>query len=123
MSKLIKGDWVRVDGGTPHQFKKDDWVRHRTTNKILYLDDGNNNVNNLCASGGYAYDASNLEPWKPQVGEWCWFWDWDRAIPHLDQFECMRRELLKPKNGAPWKYCEPFIGDLPTNLIKIKEEK
>lgn len=126
------------------QFKVGDWVR--TKNGVTYIIE--------TCEGLKANNATNLldcEPWKPQPGEWCWFYNDSDKAPILAKFIKMSyksgwtgtplRELKgmyykadKFKSTIGWGrptdedytffYCEPFIGQLPTNLkthLKTKE--
>lgn len=104
------------------EFKVSDWVRFTPSNevfKIHYLD--NNIVTNTKHNGHY--DIDFVELWQPQVGEWCWFWDFEQEIPKLMQFkEMFNGDLftsIQDKIEA-YTYCEPFIGELPS-FIKDKQ--
>lgn len=56
------------------------------------------------------------EPWKPQPGEWCWFYGIQKH-PILDQFHSYGNSgRYKTKRHSSYTHCEPFIGTLPTNL-------
>ena len=55
------------------------------------------------------------EHWKPQVGEWCWFWSEGNLSPHIMQFSCMAADGKTYLSGfAGYDYCEPYIGPLPS---------
>ena len=67
---------------------------------------------------------TDLKLWKPKPGEWCWFMNKDR-IPTLSQFVEFHEDINKyfatypnkPNSfGAYYTNCEPFIGELPSDL-------
>ena len=63
--------------------------------------------------------ASLLTPWEPQFLEWCWFYNSHKKTPKLAKFrdyDSTLRILYRTTKGKWYKYCEPFIGELPTNL-------
>ena len=107
-------------------FKVGDFVRyiHSNTSKPLKI----NNIN--CSR--YYFEGTGMScldyeliPWTPESGEWCWVFNDDR-IPTISQFveinEDMTRKYFavypnKPHALGSWyKHCEPFIGELPSNL-------
>ena len=61
------------------------------------------------------------ELWKPEVGEWCWFWNKGSSEPSLGQFkeEINGKYYVKRKIYA-FDFCEPFIGELPSFLKENK---
>lgn len=72
--------------------------------------------------------------WQPKLNEWCWFWNKNKGHPdfgpRLAQFMCKIEELQEPMDfpsfystkykplnyGYLYDYCEPFIGQLPTQI-------
>ena len=63
--------------------------------------------------------ASLLTPWEPQFNEWCWFYNKTSKTPKLAQFKCYDssyKVLYCTAKDKWYKRCEPFIGELPTNL-------
>ena len=104
------------------KFKVGDWVVNRINEigQILqedYKGKGLYKISNThalkCEVGTSAKD---LTIWVPKSGEWCWFWVDGQDYPDL-------RKLNKTdKHTSPYitipidryKFCEPFIGNLPT---------
>ena len=104
------------------KFKVGDWVRNRINEigQILqedYKGKGLYKISNThalkCEVGTSAKD---LTIWAPKKGDWCWFWVDGQDCPDL-------RKLNKTdKHTSPYitipigryKFCEPFIGNLPT---------
>lgn len=98
------------------QFKVGDWVRDSRDDNLKQVI----NPNSPAALSDYI-------KWKPQPGEWCWFWNNDKQ-PFLAQLECAYDEEYITVQGLhgsladlsdacfSFEYCEPFIGELPTHL-------
>ena len=84
-----------------------DWVRDLVNNKVVRL--------------GNHYHKGGIEPWTPQPGEWCWFWDDERSTDgaYLSTFVEYVDEYILAGDDSEWDHCEPFIGTLPTI---VKEE-
>ena len=96
-------------------FKPGDWVNIPSlyTDPVQYRSD-------LCHLG--------LELWQPKPNEWCWFWNKSfpkrQLLPFRSYFKgsfysteygvTIFNEVLCKCNY--FDYCEPFIGQLPTNL-------
>lgn len=61
---------------------------------------------------------SDLEIWKPQYGEFCWFWDDGQldndGTPHFGRYGVLSYTL------EFYDHCEPFIGETPTFYKKRK---
>ena len=98
------GDWVIVDkSGYETPYKIVD---------IAYAD------NSDIATLDLEYDIVSAEVcrlWKPQEDEWCWFSN-HIGEPRLLQYSSKDDCGIKAKNGSTYKYCEPFIGSLPSEL-------
>ena len=66
------------------------------------------------------FAEENCEVWKPEEGEWCWFWDTLDNISAPRKFEKMdlvNPHLFQPKGSVMgFKYCKPFFGQLPSIL-------
>ena len=108
MTTFKDGDWVRTPVDSIIQVKFNEDSIHSSTDRILtpeYL--------------------SRCKLWFPKIGEWCWFWNDKQLIPLLRQYN------KGNENGNGWywvknnnlvsdfygyKYCEPFVNDLPTML-------
>lgn len=101
------------------KFKIGDWVR-----------DGEDIYQFIEPSSIYSYELSlqRCELWKPKPGEWCWFYQSKREIPTLGTLKYFSDKdgfcaYSTPKASMSVKYfkhCEPFLGQLPTNLQDIK---
>lgn len=112
------------------KFKVGDWVR-----------DGKNIYKFIEPSSTYSYELSlnRCELWQPKLNDWCWFYD----IPHYDMpvlqkfvttigdyyialndFNSKHTNLESVPSFEKgishsynkWKYCEPFLGTLPSTL-------
>ena len=121
-----------------HKFKVGDWVIHngvvkRVTKAIDgYIDSLDNEV-------AVIMKEESLELWEPQVGEWCWVFNYLRDVPNLrkvikveDNFKnrfddenftkavrVSRGYDLSDEVG--YRFCEPFIGQLPTSIKDYKK--
>lgn len=111
------------------QFKVGDWVVNKTSKQRIikkvtsvYSDTvtvGNSTV------GINAMLIKDLELWQPKKGEWCWFSIKNR-IPTIGQFLSIETDGNRkysatfPNTPHPfisyYDYCEPFLGQLPTNI-------
>lgn len=98
------------------QFKVGDWVR-----------DGDNIYQFIEPSSDYSYQESlkRCTLWKPKPDEWYWFWNTILENPVLAKFTTMYGEyygcaVKNEYTKHTYRHCEPFIGQLPTNL-KTKE--
>ena len=109
------------------KFKVGDWVVNKTSKQrivkkitSIYSDTvtvGNTEV------GINVMLINDLELWQPKKGDWCWFWDEILKNPMLLQFERFcSTDFYKyeTKDRLYYQYCEPFLGQLPTNLQGIK---
>ena len=123
------------------QFKVGDYVRHKASksvHKCIYINAGlfkNEIVVTPLRSFNPQY-MDNYEPWYPQENEWCWFWNYKIYPPMFGKFERLGKTDEKyianvywrydipatddeVEYRYDWKYCEPFIGQLPS---KAKEQ-
>ena len=104
------------------KFKVGDWVRSEEYGVIQLTPKNVDRYNkytdtHIKGSGVYA------ELWQPKKGDWCWFWDEILKNPMLLQFErfCSTGFYkYETNNKLNYQYCEPFLGQLPTNLQDIK---
>ena len=91
------------------KFKVGDWVtKDLAHSKPFVLTIGNIGA---CIRG------YNLELWKPQPGEWCWFWNKGEVTYSLGMFKTHTDGAKLPyedNNFDRWDYCEPFINRLPS---------
>lgn len=115
------------------KFKVGDWVVNKTSKQRIikkvtsvYSDTvtvGDSTV------GINAMLIKDLELWQPKKGEWCWFSIKNR-IPTIGQFLSIETDSNRkysatfPNTPHPfityYDYCEPFMGQLPTNLQDTK---
>ena len=107
-------------------FKVGDWVKstkyqHLKPIQIESTYESNERKGELgLKSGGTVLYSSEAVHWKPKIGEWCWFWNFNE-MPTLEQFSKYHNlddhlgnyETLAVKL---YQHCEPFIGELPTYL-------
>jgi hypothetical protein len=68
---------------------------------------------------GEAYDL--IEQWKPQEGEWCWFWDEladgnAHLRRYLEVYSERGIEFFKSIDGVSWQHCAKFSSELPEHL-------
>ena len=74
-------------------------------------------------------ESTDFILWQPKKGEWCWFSN-KNGIPTIGQFLSIETDGNRkysatfPNTPHPfityYDYCEPFLGQLPTNLQDIK---
>lgn len=64
--------------------------------------------------------------WEPEPGEWCWFYDkenlWNKTNTVIARFSHMYQKYYATSHlidNGYFKYCEPFIGELPSNLKEL----
>jgi hypothetical protein len=63
-----------------------------------------------------------LPKWQPKPGEWCWFWDEGTNGVLLAKFTNITEgKLYRSHGGSVWKYCAPFIGELPEHLKEVEK--
>lgn len=121
MEKLKIGDFVRHNG--------DEGVF-----KILSIADLGDTI--FYSDGNRSHREEKLKLWQPKEGEWCWFWNHEDDVPILAKYlrieECLRTSIITKNiqmffvvsgrcyGDNAFKYCEPFIGELPSFL---KDEK
>ena len=94
------------------KFKVGDWVRH-PSGTIIQLTNAFTQPFNL---------PEGTILWKPQEGEWCWFYGGSFSQVIIDRFSYIDEELLKfvSTTGLHRPNCEPFIGTLPSPLKENK---
>jgi len=108
---------LRIKPDEP-KFKVGDWAIHSLSMTIICITELN-----------LLHGTEHLIPWQPQPGDWCWFWcsEYDKPIKQLAKF--IRKDysesqwtlevMLQDGDYAKFSYCEPFIGELPTNIKDI----
>ena len=98
------------------KFKVGDWVYDKTDRELIHL---------YCkgAAEGASISTNEIELWKPQPDEWCWFSS-HNLHPKLGQFDEFKGNCYYSRHlsagGYGFTICEPFIGTLPT---KLKDNK
>ena len=99
------------------QFKVGDWVRDSRDNNLKQVI----NPNSPAALSDYI-------KWKPQPGEWCWFYDNNHSLgiktnTVIAKFSHMYQNMYVSSHLIDSGYfynCEPFIGELPTHLQQLE---
>ena len=104
------------------KFKVGDWVRDLRDNSVFQINSVNFNLKLSTKNTVYVH-------WQPKKGEWCWFSN-KNGIPTIGQFLSIETDGNRkysatfPNTPHPfityYDYCEPFLGQLPTNLQDIK---
>lgn len=108
------------------KLKVGDWVRHlQPYDEVFPVTE--EFLNNSKARKEHSFDEFEL--WEPHVDEWCWFWKsgvkgYTIVYPLLGKFKkFVSTETNTYKNGYRYEadigfytHCEPFIGELPSNL-------
>lgn len=104
------------------KFKVDDWVRDLRDNRVFQINSVNFNLKLSTKNTVYVH-------WQPKKGEWCWFSN-KNGIPTIGQFLTIETDSNRkysatfPNTPHPfisyYDYCEPFLGQLPTNLQDTK---
>ena len=115
------------------KFKVGDWVVeiHSTTKaQVLELFGNQIRVKFCYPDAIITTDSSDFSLWQPKKGDWCWFLNKDR-IPTISQFLSIETDGNRkysatfPNTPHPmigyYDYCEPFIGNLPSNLKRDSE--
>ncbi|MGD8305024.1 MAG: hypothetical protein PVF17_00085 [Ignavibacteria bacterium] len=113
------GDWVIVDiddfkSCKPHRIEK--FGQNGTTVSIEGIWE-----NRIITKLSIHYNYLTL--WQPQKNEWCWFFNNKKEIPKLGKLKYKADNqytaYMTPKNSMNvqnFKFCEPFIGQLPSIL-------
>ena len=114
------------------KFKVGDWVVNKTSKQRIIK-----KVTSVYSDTVTVGDSTvginvmlikDCELWQPKPGEWCWFYQNKREIPTLGNLKYFSDKdsfcaYSTPKASMSVKYfkhCEPFLGQLPTNLQDIK---
>ena len=110
------------------KFKVGDWVVNKTSKQRIVKKITSTTYSDTVTVGNTEVGINvmlinDLELWQPKKGDWCWFWDEILKNPMLLQFErfCSTGFYkYETNNKLNYQYCEPFLGQLPTNLQDIK---
>lgn len=135
---MVKGIWSTQ----MQNFKVGDWVilneDKQTLAKVLEID---NEYIFKCKlhfinekSIAWCSEMSYYKHWQPTEGEWCWFFNDTTDVPTLAKLieivslfgrgktynvktpSCISETSYSYSRTMSFKYCEPFIGQLPSNL-------
>ena len=106
------------------EFKAGNWVRHNngTIFKVKEINGSNFTPDSSFQNFGAEYHISYIkELWKPKLDEWCWFWNENSKVKSFRQFDKTQgsywtKDLNLKSDFWGYKYCEPFIGTLPSPL-------
>lgn len=99
-------------------FKPGDWVRYKGVAQISHITHTGYHLSNGYITKG---DNGEIKLWKPQPGEWCWFWGIFDLVPKLAQFidvhsKGYHAKTFSANDSSYYSNVEPFIGQLPTIL-------
>ena len=107
------------EGSIMNSFKPGDWVRYKGITQISHITHTGYHLSNGYITKG---DNGEMKLWQPKLGEWCWFWNRDKPNKtKLKQLYSINYEhdvhwTYKTIDCKTYQHCEPFIGQLPTNL-------
>lgn len=111
-------------------FKVGDWVQHKYLNTIfqvkdIFKDGYLDCITSLkleprikwdsCLFQG-KYNSNDCVLWQPIEGEWCWVFDDEFRSELTNRAYVTSDGVIKTHDSCKWKYCEPFIGELPSFL-------
>ena len=109
MKEFKVGDWVTIN-----------WHQEKEPYQIIDIWEGDSTDSVKSSSNPSStvfFDTyadrllKDCTQWKPKENEWCWFWDKEGVIT-IQQASSVNNT---PKGCVrPYKYCEPFIGELPS---------
>ena len=112
-------------------FKEGDWVRDTRAGMkrpIVQLQP------NCIALTNYEKYGKHFIKWIPEPGVWCWFYDNETDVPTLAKLisinklfdrketymvatpSCVSESSYNYSRTMTFKHCEPFIGELPSNI-------
>lgn len=112
-------------GIVEQKFKVGDWIENiKGSRHIECLTE--NRLNEI-TSFECIYD--NYKLWKPNIGDFCWFYDKKKSLgqnvyPTFGKFIGLDEDgfyicsLVDVYHEEVFKHCEPFIGELPQFLLK-----
>ena len=97
---------------TQNKFKVGDWAVHPEARHPWRITQ--NSLDHLV--------NTELKLWKPQLGEWCWFYEDTEyttmnIVAKYSHTDKNGHYILGDKIGYPYTFCEPFKGELP-NFLK-----
>jgi len=99
-----------------NDFKVGDWVRNIPLNKLYKVTELTEYSITITKWQFNLTDTASLnsfELWKPKPLEWCWFSNGNE--PYLRQYSHgIDNGFYFDINNVPFRFCEPYIGELPT---------
>ena len=110
MSSFKVGDLITISGGKPWKATEDEVRIYR------------------------GKEDEDIKLWRPKEGEWCWFWNnskdltlqkfWKIEQEYFISFFCDKNKsdglVFYNVTEKNFKYCEPFVGELPSLLREVK---
>ena len=125
-NKFQIGDWV-VNTTTDYYYDgKRKWLKLNEDHLIFKKE-----INGSEWEKNFAF-VNKHKIWKPKVDEWCWFFNNKTDIPTLAKLieittlfdrnktyivktpSCISETSYNYSRTMNFKYCEPFIGELPS---------
>jgi len=117
MGEIQVDDWVRI----PHKNREilTKVTRIHGTSPRYYVDTSRDSA----LESWYTCQDDNVELWVPKVGEWCWFYlaqdgmQFKKGLYYLGRFRrkiYMQNLYVADFSTQTFDFCEPFIGELPT---------
>lgn len=121
------------------KFKIGDWIRFTKTNKIskisrivsdteLFTEISWDNLKSSChIASSNINTIKDIEHWQPKENDWCIFYNENAESFRVAKFKCIgfgkgKEGKYKDMQGNYFKYCEPFLGTLPTFLQNNQKE-
>ena len=122
------------------EFKVGDWAVNKTSKQRIIKKVTSVYSNSDTVTVGDSTVGINvmliedLELWKPKPGEWCWFYNSLTDTPTLSKLiliesiyerpeiylaetpSCISKTSYGYSPSMIFKFCEPFLGKLPSNL-------
>ncbi len=117
-----------------NDFEVGSWIRTPDNEIVQILEfDTVNGIKNKLSNESTCFNGylKACVLWKPEEGEWCWFWSKNFTQKQLLPYKSYFKGDYKTKEQGIglfnkklcyidyFDYCEPFIGKLPTDY-KIK---
>lgn len=123
--KFKAGDWIIITAFDNKKFIVR-YYNHKFKENILTI----NNTIHFPSGRGLGYTML----WQPQVDEWCWFYNSLTDTPTLSKLisiesiyerpeiylaetpSCISKTSYGYSSSIQFKFCEPFLGELPSFL-------
>lgn len=110
MSTYTIGNWVTFEDGTNHQITG--------KSNLSYTFDNN------FSCGFETHTVLSMKLWQPKPGDWCWFHNGYTSSLLFAKFYNVNEygfwvdedeiDIITSRSQSLFKYCEPFIGQLPS---------